>query len=204
MTQDSIPETIDRYLTVKEEQQLFKTVGSVKGHLAERDYAWMRLLRHTGIRVGSLVGLTVQDARQAMAIGRLELKNEFAKKKKGYSVPVNKKARAALKDLLKIREQMGFSQEPDAPLIMSQKRKGISIRSLQSRIRHWVDMSGMDIDATPHWFRHTLAMRVMGQSTAANKLGVVQVALGHKSIAATMIYTRPSKEDIALAMEEAS
>lgn len=204
MTQDRIPETIDRYLTVKEERQLFNTVGSIKGHLAERDYAWMQLLRYTGMRIGSLVGLTVQDARHALATGRLELRSEHAKGGRGYGVTLSKKAKAAVKTLLKIREQMGYSQEPDAPLIMSQKGKGISIRSLQSRLRHWVDMAGMDIDITPHWFRHTLAMRIINQSTAMNKLGVVQAALGHSTATATMIYTRPSKEDIALAMEEAS
>ncbi|HCD04449.1 MAG TPA: recombinase XerC, partial [Methylophaga sp.] len=171
MTEHTLSKTIDRYLTVKEEKQLFKVVGSIKGNLAERDMAWMELLRYTAIRVGSLVGISVQDARHAIAIGRLELRSEFAKRGKGYSIPLTKKAKHALKELLRVRVAMGYALEPDAPLVMSQKGKGISIRSLQSRLRHWVDMAGLD-DITPHWFRHTLAMRIMNQSTAVNKLGV--------------------------------
>lgn len=204
MTEHTLPNTVDRYLTLKEEKQLFGTVGSIKGNLAERDYAWMRLLRYTGMRVGSLVGLTVQDARQALATGRLGLSDQHAKRGQGYAIPLTKRATQALRDLLKVREAMGYSQEPDAPLIMSQKGRGLSIRSLQSRLRYWTDNAGLDIDITPHWFRHTLAMRIMRQSTAENKLGVVQNALGHRTSTATMLYTRPSKEDIALAMEEAS
>jgi site-specific recombinase XerD len=71
-------------------------------------------------------------------------------------------------------------------------------------MKHWVMMSGLDISVTPHWFRHTCAMRIMNNSTSRNPLRMVTAALGHRSINSAMTYTQPSKEEVALALEEAS
>lgn len=195
---------MNRYLTVSEEKTLFKTVDGVAGILAQRDGAWMLLLRQTGMRLGSLAGLTVADARHGLATNYLELKDEHAKRGNGYQVFLNKTSKSCLRVLLRNRTEMGYTAEPDMPLVMGRNHKGLSIRSFQSRMRIWVDMSCIAMPASPHWFRHTLAMRIMAQSTANNKLGIVQSALGHHTADATMIYTRPNREDIALAMEEAS
>ncbi len=193
-----------RYLTVSEEKTLFKTVDGVAGVLAQRDGAWMLLLRQTGMRIGSLAGLTVADARHGLATNYLELKDEHAKGGNGYQIFLNKTSKACLRVLLSNRIEMGYTAEPDMPLVMGRNNQGLSIRSFQSRMRIWVDKSCIAMPASPHWFRHTLAMRIMSQSTATNKLGVVQAALGHSTADATMIYTRPNREDVALAMEEAS
>lgn len=195
---------MDKYLTEQEEKTLFKTVDSVAGIWAERDSAWMNLLRQTGMRIGALAGLTVADARHAIATGRLILRAEHAKRHQQHDVPVNKKAKVALKALLKIRVDMGFTAEPNGSLVAGRNHKGLSIRSFQSRMHFWVDASQLDVKASPHWFRHTLAMRIMDNSTAANPLVVVRAALGHKNASSTMVYTQPNREMVALAMEEAS
>jgi len=195
--------TFTRYLTESEEKRLWETM-KLQGHiLARRDYAWMRLLRQTGIRIGSLAAITVGDAREAIRERRLDLRE--AKRGKTYSVPVNRAARRALRDLLEIRMQQGHVLYPDAPLIMSrQEGRGLSVRTFQQRMQKWVIAAHLPMRATPHWFRHTLAKRILARSTAANPLGIVQGALGHSSIASTGVYTRPDREEIAEAMEVAS
>ena len=195
--------TFTRYLTEREEKQLWDTMKLQGQVMARRDYAWMRLLRYTGIRIGSLAGLTVSDARDALRDHRLELRT--AKRGKVYSVPVTRKARKALVDLLAIRQEQGHVQYPDAPLVMSrQGAEGLSIRAFQQRMAKWVTVSHLPMRATPHWFRHTVAKRIIARSTAAEPLRVVQGALGHASIANTAIYTKPDREEIAAELEVAS
>lgn len=194
----------ERYLKETEERQLFQTLRQFADVQARRDHAWMRLLRQTGIRVGSLAGLTVHDAQLALATKRLVLRAESAKGGHGYDVPVNTKARAALKDLLKVRREQGHAPLPDAPLIMSRHHRGMSIRSFQDRMRKWVRAAGLQVEASPHWFRHTLAKRIVQRSTASDPRAIVQHVLGHHSIMSTCVYTGPDREDEERAMEEAS
>lgn len=190
-----------RYLKRDEEKRLLAHVGQFADIQARRDHAWMRLLRHTGIRVGSAAGITVDDARDALARQRLRLRR--AKGGNAYEVPVNRDARSALRDLLKVRREQGHPMVGEDPLIMSRKRRGLSVRSFQARMQQWVRSAGLEVEATPHWFRHTLAKRVMAQSTAADPRSIVQGALGQRSPQSTVVYTMPDREDVERALEEA-
>jgi len=162
------------------------------------------LLRHTGMRIGALAGLTIGDARKALMRGRLELKAEHAKRGNGYDVPVNKKAKSALRLLIKCSQTMGYTTQPDQSLVMGRNHQGLTIRSFQDRMRHWADLCGLDSNITCHSFRHTLAIRIMDRSTANDPRAMAQAALGHRCADSTLIYTQPRKEDLAVAMEEAS
>lgn len=193
-----------RYFTIQEERQLFSALSKLSDIHARRDHAWMRLLRQTGIRIETLAGLNVLDAREALASKYLELRPEITKRNQGGRVFLTRKARQALRDLLKIRREMGYGEGADEPLIYSRNHRRMSIRSYESRTRYWCRHAGLDVAGTPHWFRHTLAKRIMATSTAGDPRGVVQAALGHASIASTSVYTMPDKEDIERAMEEAS
>lgn len=194
--------SFNRYLTQAEERQLLGHIKQFASPLARRDHAWMRLARNTGLRVGTLAGLTVMDARQALAGGYLQIRGAIAKRKQAHTVHLNKAAAKALRELLKIRREMGHAEGDDATLIVSRNHRGLSVRSFQSRMNLWVKSAGLDVAATPHWFRHTLAMRLMRNSTAQDPRGVVQGVLGHKDINSTAVYTQPSREDLSLALDE--
>ncbi|MCP3868331.1 MAG: tyrosine-type recombinase/integrase [Gammaproteobacteria bacterium] len=192
-----------RYLTSAEERQLFGHISSMSGIYARRDHAWMRLLRQTGIRVGTLAGLNVFDARQGMSTKYLDLRPEITKRRQGGRVFLTKKGRTALGDLLKIRKEMGYGEAADDPLIYSRKHQRMSIRNYEARMRYWCESASLEVSASPHWLRHSLAKRIMHTSTSDDPRGVVQAVLGHRSIASTVIYTVPDKEEVELAMEEA-
>jgi len=193
----------ERYLTATEERQLFSHIAKFGGVLAQRDHAWMMLLRQTGIRVGTLAALNVGDAQVALQNGELVVRPEAAKRGLGYRVPVTKTAREALQALLRVRRKMGFAPVPDEPLVVSQRKQRMSIRSYQARMQQWVRDAGLAIDASPHWFRHTLAQRIIERTTASDPLGMVQGALGHRSRNSAAIYSLPSREQIAQAVEDA-
>ena len=194
----------ERYLTENEERQLFKAVDQYADIYARRDAAWMRLLRHTGIRIGTLAQLTVNDAQQAIRTKRLVLRDEICKRNNGYTVHANTTALKALRKLLKIRQEMGLNNIPAYPLVMTRNHLPMSIRSYQDRINKWRELAGLTIMVTPHFFRHTAAQRILERSTAANPLLVVKAALGHQHINSTAFYLKPNREQIANDMEAIS
>lgn len=200
-------QTFNRYLTEAEEKQLFDHVYKFRAdEFAWRDYHWMKLLRNTGLRIGNLAALTVGDAHAVLSdpAHRLTLRDADSKCRRGYAVKFNS---AACKNLTALLRQHGGRPEASDPLVMSRNgehAQGLSIRSFQARMRRWVLSAGLSVQASPHWFRHTLAKRVLNETTAANPLQVVQHVLGHTSIVSTSVYTTPDREEIDRALEAAS
>jgi len=192
----------ERYLTETEERQLFKAVDSQKGSIAERDAAWLRLLRHTGIRVGTLAGLTLGDAKTALRDKKLTLRPEISKNQRGHSVYLNTVAQKALRKLVNIRLTDGYPRLETSPLVLSRHGQALSIRSYQTRCTHWAKTAGINPDFSPHWLRHTLAKRLMDSSTAKDPRAIVMAVLGHSDISTTAVYTLPDRQDIENAMEE--
>jgi site-specific recombinase XerD len=196
---------MERFLTAEEEQRLFKTVRSNSSILAQRDYAWMLLLRSTGIRISPLAALTVSDAKTALIDKHLAIRAETNKGKKAYKVYLGKQAEKALRLLLKIRRDMGFPEMGDGALVVSREhqgaQKGLSVRAFQERVKHWSEQAGLH-GVSPHWLRHTLAMRIMQDSTAQDPRGVVMATLGHDNINSTAIYTQPDKSTLQNIMQE--
>jgi len=192
---------MDRFLTAAEEKRLFQTVRLFNSVEAQRDYAWMLLLRSTGIRVCALSGLTVADARTALAEKHLTIRPEINKGKASYKIYLGVNAEKALRLLLKARRDMGHPEQYDAPLILSRESNRMSIRAFQQRCQHWRELAGIP-NVSPHWFRHTLAMRIMQTSTAQDPRGAVMAMLGHASINSTAQYTRPDKTTLQAVMRE--
>lgn len=205
----------DRYFTETEEKSLFSLLKRTDHILAKRDLAWMQFLRFTGIRIGVLAGkdikeagkkvgringLTVGEAKDALRTGYLNERADIAKRGQAKQTFLTKNAKGALAELLKIRKAMGYAQNAEAPLIMGQKGNGLSKRQFQVRFQHWCQQLGFK--GSPHWMRHTLAKRIMKNSTADDPRGVVQNYLGHQSLNSTTVYTAPDKEDIEFHLEE--
>lgn len=192
-----------RYLSEREEAQLFKHVGQFAGTYARRDLAMMQLMRYTGIRVGTLCRLTIGDAMAALRDKHLALASDKVKGRKAYTVFLGTKAAAALSALIQLRKNAKCIV-PDHPLCAARAKKlrPMTVRAVQLRMSKWVMSAGLSVDATPHWLRHTLAKRLMARSTAEDPQLIAQFALGHSDRRSTAIYTMPDKEAMQLAMEE--
>lgn len=184
----------DRYLTRREEKALLAHIAKHVGLYAQRDHAWIRLGRFTGLRVGSLRALTVADAQAALASRRLRVAAATAKGGHGYDTSLNSGAERALRDLLKIRRFMRLPNDDDAPLICSRLGNSLSERSFQHRMQTWCASAGLGVSASPHWLRHTYGKRIMENSEHRDPQSVVQVLLGHASRNSTVVYTLPDKE----------
>ena len=192
----------ERYLTEEEVKALLKTVGQYSNIHAQRDHAWMRLLLQTGLRVQTLSGLNVGDAKAGLRNGYIYLRPEIMKGRREHQLFLTKKAQKALRDLLNIRQRQGYGAGAEHPLIYSRQHGRMAIRSFEHRTRYWAEAAGIKRPVTPHWFRHTVAKRIIANSTGKNPMLEVQRVLGHGSLEATAIYTKPDREDIERAMEE--
>lgn len=200
-------QTFDKFLTEGSEKKLFVTLRGAAGWQARRDLHAIQLMRSSGCRVGTLVRLTVGDATAALTSGRLVFRPEVCKRKRGYDGALTNKIRTALQGLLAIRRELKLGLDPDAPLVVSRVTarggQGMTTRAVQMRLAHWRAKAGLVEPVTPHWLRHTLGQRIMRNSTARDPRAVAAEALGHSSLSSTLIYTRPSRADVALAMQEA-
>lgn len=187
----------ERYLTEREEKRLFSVMHAQRAEpLALRDWAWMKLLRTTGMRVGTLAKLTVGEAREALVSERLVLRDEISKGGRGYEVRLFAPALDALRALLRARRQMDMPEFDDEPLVVSRRGTPLSVRGYQARMQMWVEEAGLKVKASPHWWRHTLAKNAMRESNARDPQAIVQVLLGHRTRATTAIYTLPDRADV--------
>lgn len=198
--------TMQRYLTRNEEATLFRLLRQRAGLAnamqitAARDLYLFLLLRHTGIRVGAATHITCADAREAVATHYLQRRHD--KGGRDGKTHCNKRARRALQGLLRLRRAFGLAETAEATLLAHRAAAGMTQRAIQRRMAKWCSEAGLAVKATPHWWRHTRAMRVMQDSTATDPRGVVQVLLDHRSIQSTAIYTRPSREEVERVSEE--
>lgn len=189
-----------RYWTETELARLLAVIRKRSALQARRDAAWIALLVATGFRIGEFSRLTVADAEAALAEGWLFVPRERRKGKHlDHQVPVTRRVEQALRELLTLRTLMGGAREPGAPLVLSRRHRAMSVRSYQARLALWCREAG--VEGTPHFGRHTRAMRIMRGSTAKDPRGLVQAALGHASLASTGIYTRVTKEDLQRELE---
>lgn len=196
-----------RYLTEEEQRRLLSTVKQFADVHAQRDFAWMRLLIHTGLRVGEFSKMTVGDAVQAIETSYIFIPKNRRKGKpesrRDHSVFVTHPVREALLDLLGLRD----GAELDEALVISRKSggrdwAGLTVRAFEQRTAYWAKLAQLPAGVSPHWFRHTQAQNIKRNTTSKNWMSVVQARLGHASITSTAIYTQVTKEEMESAMNE--
>lgn len=198
-----------KYLTPDEQQRLLKAAKGVADPLAQRDYHWMAALLLTGMRITEFAHLTVSRVQQGLHMGWLVSLPEHCKGGRGNEYLVTEPLRLHLQALCRLSDELGAGlvvPDEGQPLVWGRTVDGraghMSVRSYQDRLKHWLRAAGLDERASPHWFRHSRGMNIIRGSRADNPLKVVQVALGHKSIASTGIYTQMSREEYAHAIAQ--
>jgi site-specific recombinase XerC len=195
-----------RYLTEEEQRRLLQVAKGQTAMLAQRDYAWMRLLIETGMRVNELATLKYRQATLALATGWLVVNKEQRKgKRRGHEYLVTEPVRQCLVKLMELQEElrpMGCSADGLPPLLWGRCGmvggkwlcEHMSVRSFQARMKHWAYLAGLPDGVSPHWLRHTRGVNIIQRSRGKNPLKVAQLALGHASIASTGIYTQMSRQ----------
>lgn len=145
-----------------------------------RDKAMFELLYSSGLRVGELVALDVNDVDISESRVRVTGKGN-----KTRIVPLGAKAAIAITRYLPHRHL--WAENLDNALFISEKLGSrLSTRAVQQRLKVAAARAGIAQNMTPHLLRHCFASHVLSGS---GDLRAVQEMLGHSDISTTQIYT---------------
>jgi integrase/recombinase XerC len=192
------PHSLPDGLSVVEAQSLLENatrIASESGPIGQRDAAILELLYATGIRVGELVGLDVDDLDHDRRLIRV-----FGKGRKERSVPYGVPAAAALRTWLRTGRPALVRPGSGPALFVGARGGRIDPRTVRRLVHHRLaDVPGAP-DVGPHGLRHTAATHLL---EGGADLRSVQELLGHASLATTQLYTHVTTDRLRAAYRQA-
>jgi integrase/recombinase XerC len=163
--------------------------------LGLRDAAMLELLYATGIRVGELVALDVDDVDRERNLVRV-----FGKGRKERSVPFGHPAAKALDRWVSTGRTALVAEGAGAALFLGARGRRIDQRAVRTLVhRRIAEVPGAP-DIGPHGLRHTAATHLL---EGGADLRAVQEMLGHASLATTQLYTHVSTDRLRRAYQQA-
>jgi integrase/recombinase XerC len=163
--------------------------------VAVRDVAILELLYATGVRVGELAGLDIDDLDRERQVVRV-----FGKGRKERSVPYGQPAAQALDRWLRLGRPALAAPGAGAALFLGARGKRIDQRTVRTLVhRRIADVPGAP-DLGPHGLRHSAATHLL---EGGADLRSVQEMLGHASMATTQLYTHVTKDRLRSAYLQA-
>lgn len=172
---------LPRALSVDDMDRFF----SRNSDMDKRDRAIYELLYSSGLRIGELTGLDLQD---------LDLKNGWVrvtgKGNKERYVPVGSRALKALGEYLPFRgvpASRSSARAVNGAVFLNSRGGRLSSRSVRRILKTYLDSAGLAGDASPHTFRHSFATHMLHGGA---DLRSIQELLGHSSLSTTQRYTR--------------
>jgi integrase/recombinase XerC len=160
-----------------------------------RDVAMLEVLYATGIRVGELVGLDIDDVDAERRVVRV-----FGKGRKERSVPYGTPAGRAMDRWLKLGRPALRVDGAGAALFLGARGRRIDQRVVRELVhRRIADVPGAP-DIGPHGLRHTAATHLL---EGGADLRSVQELLGHASLATTQLYTHVTTDRLRKAYHQA-
>lgn len=174
-----LPKRLPAYLPIDESEALLRTATTPTPEGA-RDRAVLEVLYATGVRVGELAGLDVEDVDVPQGLVRV-----LGKGGKERIVPVGRKALEALDTYL------GHRGRSPGPLFLNARGQRLGVRSLHRVVRARARAAGLTRSVSPHTLRHTFATHLLD---AGADLRLIQELLGHARLGTTQKYTHVSTD----------
>jgi len=162
---------IPKYLTEGEMAAMIKAAES-----DSEDLAILLTLGYSGLRVGELCALNVEDID--FSDGVINVKS--GKGDKGRIALLEEKSIASLRHYLDTRKATS------GPLFLSSHRQRINERTIQRLVKKYAEKASINKNVTPHVLRHTFATTLLKKGA---DIRIIQQLLGHASVATTQIYT---------------
>jgi integrase/recombinase XerC len=174
-----------------------RLVDQVGGDTAEelRDRAVLEVLYATGIRVGELCGLDLDDVDPERRLVRV-----LGKGARERSVPYGDPAARALQAWLERGRPQWLTPASGPALLLGRRGGRLNPRTARTLVhRRLADVPGAP-DLGPHGLRHTAATHLL---EGGADLRSVQELLGHATLATTQIYTHVSVERLRTSYAQA-
>lgn len=144
-----------------------------------RIYAIVELFLQTGLRIGELANLTISDIKDKEIMVKHPASGEFR------SVPLNKAAKQALDNYLKIRPKTN-----NPTLFITKSGKPLLIRNIRTSIDRYFRIAGIQ-DAKINDLRHTFIAHHLASGTP---ITLISKIVGHKRVSTTEKYLNLVKE----------
>lgn len=164
-----------------------------EGSRGLRDLAILELLYATGIRVGELVGLDLDDLDRGRRVVRV-----FGKGRKERSVPYGAPAGNALELWLTAGRPAMITADTGSAVFVGIRGSRIDPRAVRRIVHERLGAVDGGPDLGPHGLRHTAATHLL---EGGADLRSVQEILGHASLGTTQIYTHVSNERLKAAFK---
>ncbi|HEV3290721.1 MAG TPA: tyrosine recombinase XerC [Streptosporangiaceae bacterium] len=165
------------------------------GELALRDAAIMELLYATGIRVGELCGLDVDDLDDGRNTVRV-----LGKGARERTVPVGLPAVRAVAAWKRTGRPRLAVPGSGAALFLGARGGRLDPRTARRVVHAWLAAVPGVPESGPHGLRHAAATHLL---EGGADLRSVQEMLGHASLSSTQIYTHVSVERLTAAYRQA-
>ncbi|HEX4470993.1 MAG TPA: tyrosine recombinase XerC [Nocardioides sp.] len=163
--------------------------------LGLRDMAMLELLYATGVRVGELVALDIDDLDRGRNVLRV-----LGKGRKERTVPFGRPAAEAVDAWLALGRPQLMAPGAGAALFLGARGGRIDQRAVRTIVhRRIAEVPGAP-DIGPHGLRHTAATHLL---EGGADLRSVQELLGHASLATTQLYTHVSTDRLRQAYRQA-
>ena len=188
--------TLPKYLTVEEAVHLIDTVkGDAESKTRARDYAIIVLFLNTGMRLSELVGLNLENLNPE--ITQVKVLGKGSKERMIY---LNKAARSALIDYLRLRLDPKHVRTSSNAVFLSGRENRISNKTVQWMVQKYLKLAGLGSKGlSVHKLRHTAAT-LMYQSGKVD-IRVLKDILGHEQLNTTQIYTHVVDRNLEEAVE---
>jgi integrase/recombinase XerC len=184
---------LPRVLTAAEATALVQRPGDDPAGL--RDRAVLELLYATGIRVGELCGLDVDDLDDARRVVRV-----LGKGSKERTVPYGVPAEHALTQWLREGRPALAVPGSGPALFLGLRGRRVDPRTVRRLVHGYLhDVEGGP-DVGPHGLRHSAATHLL---EGGADLRTVQELLGHATLATTQIYTHVTADRLKATYEQA-
>lgn len=176
------PRLLPKNLTVDEVFALLDGIGG-DDLAALRDRAILEFLYATGLRVGELASLDLDDVDLSAGMVRV-----LGKGRKERIVPFGSKAMGSLSRWLSASASLRKSADA---LFLNLRGGRLTDRSVRRILDRRLLEASIHAHASPHALRHTFATHMLG---AGADLRAIQELLGHASLSTTQRYTHVSLE----------
>lgn len=162
--------------------------------VAVRDRAAIELLYASGMRVGELTGLDVDDVDLSVGTARV-----LGKGGKERIVPFGAPAAEAVGAWLRTARPQLVTAESGPALFLGRRGRRVDQRQVRAALQRLLEHLPDAPHLGPHGLRHSAATHLL---EGGADLRTVQELLGHSSLATTQIYTHVSVDRLRAAYEQ--
>ncbi|MDA0263684.1 MAG: tyrosine recombinase [Chloroflexi bacterium] len=174
--------TLPKFLPEEDVTTLLDAAYKSGTNEGQRDAVIMELLYATGLRVGELVSLNVQDADLSESYIRC-----LGKGSKERIVHLYPKALEELRRYLKqARVALLGHRRTEQSMFVNHRGERLTRQWVWTILKTYAQKAGISQNITPHTLRHSFATHLLQNGAS---LRHVQELLGHSSISTTQVYT---------------